>query len=191
MKRIVTLFIYIAILLSVAQAASSDKKVADGITLFAVASLPQGEDQVFLGDSVVVTLTLYSNVNFENIKNKSTKQPSVKHATVHRYRPGRRLSQDVAVYQGKRYYAVAAEQYVLTPSDLGELTFPAQQYDVVLGVQIRSNDPFDPFGSFFPFGRSQTQQVKNSCSSAPLKIKVTKRPRKTILELQQSGAMVM
>ncbi|MBR3733852.1 MAG: BatD family protein, partial [Bacteroidaceae bacterium] len=136
MKRIVTLFIYIAFLLSVAQAASPDKKVADGITLFAVASLPQGEDQVFLGDSVVVTLTLYSNVNFENIKNKSTKQPSVKHATVHRYRPGRRLSQDVAVYQGKRYYAVAAEQYVLTPSDLGELTFPAQQYDVVLGVQV-------------------------------------------------------
>ena len=151
MKRIVTLFIYIAFLLSVAQAASPDKKVADGITLFAVASLPQGEDQVYLSDSVIVTITLYSNVNFENIKNKSTKQPSVKHATVHRYRPGRRLSQDVAIYQGKRYYAVAA----------------------------------------VPFGRSQTQQVKKSCSSAPLKIKVTKRPRKTILELQQSGAMVM
>lgn len=74
MKRTVTLFIYITFLLSVAQAASPDKKVAtDGITLFAVASLPQGEDQVYLSDSVIVTITLYSNVNFENIKNKSTK----------------------------------------------------------------------------------------------------------------------
>ena len=103
MKRFLTLFIYIVLLLTVAQAASlTDKKTnsSDGITLFAVASLPQGMDEVYLGDSVIVTVTLYSNVNFEKINNKSTKLPSVKHTTVHRYRPGRRLSQDVAVYKG-------------------------------------------------------------------------------------------
>lgn len=191
MKRFLTLFIYIVLLLTVAQAASlTDKKSnsSDGITLFAVASLPQGMDEVYLGDSVIVTVTLYSNVNFEKINNKSTKLPSVKHTTVHRYRPGRRLSQDVAVYKGKRYYAVDAEQYALTPSKLGELTFPAQQYDVVLAVQVRSNDPF---GSFFPFGRTQTRQVRKTCSSEPFRINVVKRPRKTILELQQSGATVM
>ncbi|MBP5629086.1 MAG: BatD family protein, partial [Bacteroidaceae bacterium] len=107
----------------------------DGITLFAVASLPQGVDEVYLNDSVIVTVTLYANVNFEKIDNKSNKLPSVKKSTVHRYHAGRRLTQDIAAYKGKRYYAVRAEQYAVTPSALGEITFPAQQYNVVLSVQ--------------------------------------------------------
>ena len=173
----------------------SDKK-KDGdtdITLFAVASLPQGQSEVYLGDSVVVNITVYSNTNFEQITPHTDKQPSVKRATTRRYHAGRRLSQDVAAYKGKRYYAVVAEQYVVTPSELGELTFPARDYDVVLSVQLRSqrSNPFDPFGSFFPFGRTESRQIKKDCSSSPLKIKVAKRPRKTIQELQQSGATVM
>ena len=39
----------------------------DDITLFAVASLPQGVDEVYLDDSVIVTVTLYANVNFAKI----------------------------------------------------------------------------------------------------------------------------
>ena len=146
-------------------------------------------DEVYLGDSVIVTITLYSTANFERVDNQAgQKEPVLKKATVHRYRPGRRLSQDIAAYQGKRYYAVAAAQYAVTPLQLGEITFPAQKYDVVLSVQLRSRDPF---GSFFPFGPVETRQFKKTCASEPLKIKIVKRPRKTIQELQQSGATVM
>ena len=186
-----TLYI-ILLALFVAGTACADKKSADDITLFAVASLPQGVDEVYLDDSVIVTVTLYANVNFEKIDNKSDKVPSVKKAVVHRYRSDRRLTQDIAAYKGKRYYAVRAEQYAVTPSALGELTFPAQQYNVVLSVQERrQSNPYDPFGDFFPFGRTQTRQVQKSCTSEPLKIKVSKRPRKTIDELRKSGATVM
>ena len=164
----------------------------DGITLFAVASLPQGVDEVYLDDSVIVTVTLYANVNFEKIDNKSNKLPSVKKSTVHRYHAGRRLTQDIAAYKGKRYYAVRAEQYAVTPSALGEITFPAQQYNVVLSVQEKQQaNPFDPFADFWGFGRTQIKKVQKSCASEPLKIKVSKRPRKTIEELRKSGATVM
>ena len=200
------LIITILLCAGIAAGNSQPKDKDDGITLFAVATLPQGVDGVYLGDSIIVTVVLYSNINFEKIENKSTKIPAVKKATVRRYRAGRRLSQDIAPYKGKRYYAVAAEQYAVTPTEtsfsatshkgdtdgvLGEITFPSQQYNVVLSVTERSRDPFNPFGEFFPFGRTQTRQVQKACTSEPLKIKVAKRPRKTIEELRQSGTTVM
>ena len=178
----------ILLLIAVCAFADTTKEDSDGITLFAVASLPQGVEEVYLGDSVIVTLTLYANVDFAKIDNKSDKLPAVKHAKVRRYRADRRLNQEVAVYNGRRYYAVRAEQYAVTPDQLGELTFPAQKYDVVLSVKERSRDPFD---SFFPFGRTQTRQVQKTCSSEPLKIKVTTRPRRTIEEMRRGGATIM
>ncbi|MBO4729922.1 MAG: BatD family protein [Bacteroidaceae bacterium] len=172
--------------------ASADKKPTDNITLFAVASLPQGVEEVYLDDSVIVTVTLYANVNFDKIDNKSDKIPTIKKSTVHRYNAGRRLTQDIAAYKGKRYYAVRAEQYAVTPSALGEITFPALQYNVVLSVQEKQQaNPFDPFSDFWGFGRTQTKKVQKNCTSEPLKIKVSKRPRKTIEELRKSGATVM
>lgn len=186
------LFFFLCSLTLTVNGQSSILNKDDDITLFAVASLPQGVDEVYLDDSVIVTVTLYANVNFAKIDNKSNKLPSVKKSVVHRYRAGRQLTQDIAAYKGKRYYAVRAEQYAVTPSALGEITFPAQQYKVVLSVQERTqSNPFDPFSDFWGFGRTQTRQVQKECTSEPLKIKVSKRPRKTIEELRKSGATVM
>ena len=185
MKTLLTSILLFACICACADTAKED---SDGIALFAVASLPQGVEEAYLGDSVIVTLTLYANVDFAKIDNKSDKLPAVKHAKVRRYRADRRLNQEVAVYNGRRYYAVRAEQYAVTPDQLGELTFPAQKYDVVLSVKERSRDPFE---SFFPFGRTRTRQVQKTCSSEPLKIKVTKRPRRTIEEMRRGGATIM
>ena len=185
MKTLLTSILLFACICACADTAKED---SDGIALFAVASLPQGVEEAYLGDSVIVTLTLYANVDFGSIDNTNDKVPSVKHATVRRYRADRRLNQEVAVYQGRRYYAVRAEQYAVTPDQLGELTFPAQKYDVVLSVKQRSRDPFD---SFFPFGRTETRRVEKTCTSEPLRIKVIKRPRRTIEEMRRSGAVIM
>ena len=189
------LLILLTALLAITPAFADDTKDKDdGIELFAVASLSTGDKDVYLGDSVIVTLTVYSNVQFSQIKNKTDKLPNIKNSTVHFFNPNRRLSQGTAVYNNKRYYAVAAQQFAVTPDELGTLTFPAQKYNVELAVQVRSRN-YDPFEDFFsfgsPFGGTRTQKVEKTCASEPIKIKVSKRPPKTIRDLQQSGAVVM
>lgn len=173
--------------------ADDEETTDDGIQIFAVATASTGDKDVFLGDSTIVTVTLYSNVSFAQIKNKSDKVPSVKNAEVNPFNKNRRMTQGTAIYKGHRYYAVAAEQFAVTPDETGTVTFPSQKYDVVLEVQTRQRG-YDPFEDFFSFGSpfgSRTEKIKKSCTSEPLKIKVTKRPPKTIKDLQQSGATVM
>lgn len=174
--------------------ADDESTKADAQELFAVASLSTGEKDVYLGDSVIVTVTLYAVNSFSSIKNKSDKVPSIKRSTVHRYNAGRQLRQGVANYNRRQYYAVAAEQFAITPSETGEYTFPAQKYDVELLIEKKKQyyDPFEDFFSFgSPFRQRATEKVKKTCASEPIKIKVSKRPPKTIDELRRSGTMVM
>lgn len=162
----------------------------DDLALFAVASTNLRGDSVILGDSILVTVTLYSNYNFLSAKAQKGKTPQVKHAAVHRYRAGRRLSQSVAAYKGRRYYAVEVEQFFLTPDRLGDISFPALEYMVEL-TQRRSSPFFDPFDPFSDFRRRSAPSVKRECKSTELKIRVVKRPPKTIDDLRRSGAHVL
>lgn len=159
----------------------------DNLALFAVASTNLRGDSVILGDSILVTVTLYSNYNFLSAKAQKGKTPQVKHAAVHRYRAGRRLSQSVAAYKGRRYYAVEVEQFFLTPDRIGDITFPALEYMVEL-TQRRSSPFFDPFSDF---RRRQAPSVKRECKSTELKIRVVKRPPMTIDDLRRSGTHVL
>lgn len=187
MKRVcLSLFVLFLIVASLCATPPAD----DDITLFAVATTSLRGDSVILGDSILVTVTLYSNYNFLSAKPQKDKAPQLKHATTHRYRAGRRLSQSVATYKGRRYYAVDVEQFFIAPDRLGTLTFPALSYKVSL-TRRRGSSFFDPFDSFFDFpGRAQPS-VERECASAPLKILVVKRPPKTIDDLRRSGANVL
>lgn len=193
MKKIFC-FITILLLTLTPVLANQDDEKDDGIELFAVASLSTGEKDAYLGDSVIVSITVYSNVQFSQIKNQSDKAPKIKNSIVHFFNKNRRLSQGTAVYNNKRYYAVVAQQFAVTPDEISTLTFPAQKYNVELAVQVRdrSYNPFEDFFSFgSPFGNTRTEKIQKTCASEPIKIKVVKRPPKTISDLQKSGANVM
>jgi len=192
MKKILTLITLCLLAVAPIMADDEDKK-DDGVELYAVATLSSGDKDVYLGDSVIVTLTLYSNVQFAQIENKSDKAPTIKNSTVHYYNKNRRLSQGTGVYKDKRYYAVVAQQFAVTPDELGNYTFPAQKFNVQLNVQVRGRG-YDPFEDFFSFGSpfgGRTEKIQKTCASEPIKFKAVKRPPKTIKDLQQSGTVVM
>lgn len=176
----------LSIFSSFCAAASQD----DGPVLLAVASTNLRGDSVIEGDSILVTVTLYSNFNFLSAKAKKDHTPTLKNALTHRYRPGRRLSQSIATYNGRRYYAVDVEQFFVTPSKLGTISFPSLDYQVEL-TQRRSSSFFDPFDPFFSYQRRQQRPIKQECKSDPLKIRVVKRPPKTIEDLRRSGEHVL
>lgn len=165
----------------------------DDLALFAVASTNMRGDSVIIGDSILVTLTLYSNYDFLSAKSQKGRTPQIKSAATHRYRAGRRLSQSMASYKGRRYYAVEVEQFFVVPSKLGTITFPALEYVAEL-TKRRSSPFFDPFAPFDPFSdfrRRSTPSLKRECKSEELKIRVVKRPPKTIDDLRRSGAHVL
>lgn len=175
-----------------AHADNNDKDPFKGVELFAVATASAGGDDVYMGDSVVVSITLYTNAEFSQVKNKADKTPSVKNATVHPYNRRRQLRQGLGVYKEKRYNAVVVEQFTVIPDETGTITFPAQKYDASLIVRTntRGYDFFEDFFSFgSPFSRSET--IKRTCVTEPLKIHVTTRPPKTIHDLQKSGAPLL
>lgn len=184
-KHILSLLLLLAVVPLFAAAPADDD-----IALYAVATTNVRGDSVVLGDSILVTVTLYSSYNFLSAKPHKDKIPNVRNATVHRFRDGRRLSQSVGIYRDRRYYAVEVEQFFLTPDKLGTITFPTLSYKVSL-TRRRNASFFDPFDPFFDFNRRQTPSVERECSSEAIKIRVVKRPPKTIDDLRRGGAHIL
>jgi hypothetical protein len=186
----------IAMLLVAAPALGAGDKTDsdDGIKLFAVASLST-DKELMEDDSVLVTLTLYSNLSFSRVENLDKDKPEVKDAKVRTFGNSRRLTQNVSAYEGKRYYSVVAEQFVVAVHKEGNLTFPSRKYNVTLAQTTRSQRFYSPFDDFFgfevPYGERTTKAVKKKCESESIKIKVVKRPPKTMHDIERGGAVLM
>lgn len=192
MKKIVSFLIMTALAVNITFAAE-DKTNDDGVKLFAVATVPDLEADHIEGDSVLVTLTLYSSCSFNKIENLDKALPKMKDARVRAYAPERRLTQNIATYNGKRYYSVVAEQFVVAFHEVGNVVFPVRRYNVELavGVRNRSYSPFDDFFGFdSPFMERQ-RIIQKKCASENLKMKVVKRPPKTMHDIERGGAVLM
>lgn len=186
-------FLTAMVLVSFPVFAAGDNTDDDGIKLFAVATLSDTGKELMEGDSVLVTLTLYSNSTFSRIENLDKDVPELKDTDVRPYGSNRRLTQKVSTYGGKRYYSVVAEQFVVTFRGVGSLVFPPRKYNVDLDGTVRSRyrSPFDDFFGFdSPFAENR-KTVRKKCSSESLKMKVTKRPPKTMHDIERGGAVLM
>ncbi len=193
MKNILN-FLIIAMLLLATPAFGTDNNADDDdVKLFAVATVSNSGKDLIEGDSVLVTLTLYSNLSLTKVENLDKNVPEIKDASVRAYGANRRLTQQISAYEGKRYYSVVAEQFVVASRSDGTLVFPQRRYNVGLEEVVR-NRRYSPFDDFFgfdsPFDR-QGKTYSKKCTSESLKIKVVKRPPKTMHELQRGGAVLM
>ncbi|MGN1214221.1 MAG: hypothetical protein ACI4TR_04930 [Bacteroidaceae bacterium] len=165
----------------------------DDVTLFAVATPVTNDKDVAVGDSVIVSLTIYSNLSFGTVENTDTGRVAIKNSLVIPLDKRRRLSQNMAVYEGKKYYAVVVEQFMVMPDQAGSIVFPSRNYNVKLvkRIRTRSRDPFEEiFGFETPYA-TRTQKILKKCTSPRLKIKVGERRPQTIDDLRARGADVM
>ena len=172
-----------------AKAKNSD----DNVKLFAVATLSDPDKNYVEGDSVLVTVIIYSNYTFAQVENTDNALPKIKGTNVRAYNPDRRLVQNIANYKGQRYYSVVTEQFVVKLNETGTVEFPSRKFNVSLYMQLRDRE-FSPFDDFFGFGspyRGQSKKIQKKCTSEPLKIKVSKRPPKTMHDIQQNGTILM
>lgn len=192
MKKIVSFLIMTALAVNITFAAE-DKTNDDGVKFFAVATVPDLEADHIEGDSVLVTLTLYSNCSFNKIENLDKALPKMKAARVRAYAPERRLTQNIATYNGKRYYSVVAEQFVVAFHEVGNVVFPVRRYNVELAVGVRNRN-YSPFDDFFGFDSPFMERqriIQKKCASENLKMKVVKRPPKTMHDIERGGAVLM
>ena len=179
--------------LVVCLAAGNKGNEDDDVTLFAVATPMTNDKDVAVGDSVIVSLTIYSNLSFGTVENTDTGRVAIKNSSVISLDKRRRLSQNMAVYEGKKYYAVVVEQFMVMPDQTGSIVFPSRNYDVKLlkRIRTRSRDPFEEiFGFETPYA-TRTQKISKKCTSPRLKIKVGERRPQTIDDLRARGADVM
>lgn len=183
--------LFVALLMATSSFADRESGADDNVKLFAVASLANPNATIYEGDSVLVNLTIYSNYSFRKVESLDKALPKIKGTDVRAYNTERRLTQDIVSYQGQRYYAVVAEQFVVAFHNDGTFSFPARKYDIDLVQYMRRRSPFD---DFFDFGESygeRQKSIQKKCSSPVLKLNVTKRPPKTMRDLEQKGAVLM
>ena len=177
----------------VCPAVGNNEAEDDDVTLFAVATPMTGDKDVAVGDSVIISLTIYSNLSFGMVENTDSGEVVIKNSSVIPLDKHRRLSQNMAVYEGKKYYAVVVEQFMVMPDQTGSIVFPSRNYDVKLlkRIRTRSRDPFEEiFGFETPYA-TRTQKISKKCTSPRLKIKVGARRPQTIDDLRARGAEVM
>lgn len=170
---------------------SKDDKKQEA-TLFCIASLSNGDKPIFDGDSVLVSLTLYSTAQFVKVSSRDKDLPKVKNATVAKVSRNRQLTQSIAVYEEKQYYAVVAEQYWVKVEKVDNFEFPVRKFDVELKIKERTRE-HSSFEEFFGFDSPfnvRYRKVEEKCESDELKFKSVKRPPKTIKDLQQKGTLV-
>ena len=173
--------------------ATNEKSASDDVKLFAVATLSDPDNDYVEGDSALVTLTIYSNCTFAQVENTDNALPKMRGTDVRAYNPDRRLVQNISNYKGQRYYSVVTEQFVVKFNNVGTVEFPSRKFNVTLYMQSRNRN-FSPFDDFFGFGspyRGQSKKIQKKCTSESLKIKVSKRPPKTMHDIQQNGTILM
>ncbi len=123
------------------------------------------KNQVYIGEPVLMTLTLYTRVQIGNLQ--WIDQPSLPAFWAEQVSSGTDDGRQVAELDGEQYYAYTLDQRFLVPASQGEQTI--DPFSLQLAVQTRSNDFFGDF-----FGRSSGRDVIRR--SEPLRLKVLPLP---------------
>ena len=75
--------------------------------------------------------------------------------------------------------------------EVGNVVFPVRRYNVELAVGVRNRN-YSPFDDFFGFDSPFMERqriIQKKCASENLKMKVVKRPPKTMHDIERGGAV--
>lgn len=149
----------------------------------------QPEGSLIEGDSLLVTVWIYSVHPFDNVQCKDEKVKMGNCSVRQTYAARGRQRQQRAYVNGRSYYCSAVRQYCVGSSRTGEYQFPELSFRATVYVEQKQDiDPFDPFGFF---SQPVYKKAEKACVSPVHKITVTKRPLKSTEELIKSGKTVI
>lgn len=150
------------------------------------AELVPHKEQLYSGDSCLVSIVLYANQPFHRIKSKCS--PLIVKGGRARLISENTTQQERVRTSKGMYYQLILQQYVVGGDKIGKIIFPKHRYEVELGMYEVQREPF----SFF-FGERQklvkTIPVSATLSSSPLQ--VLPRPKRSTKDMIQSGGRVI
>lgn len=137
-------------------------------------------EQIYRGDSLVVSYVLYSSAPFSDVAPKAELK-KVKNATFRPLSIGGRLSQNRVRENGKIYYRMVVASYSVVPTGNGDVVMPEVTYDARVYFRKSSGNLLEDF--FGPGGGvvNQTEKIK----IPSLKIPVVEKPRRSTREMME------
>lgn len=160
----------------------SAKKTNDGIEFFV--QVHTDKEHVKLGDSCIVTYLLYSSVPFQQISCDT--EFRMKHAQIRqvRFRPENTVQR--VVMNGRRYYRMFWSQHVVCPQKDGRLSLPVRSFKARYQLYQTYTD-----GNGYYFGTPQKKEVKKKARNTATSLIITPAPRRTTLQMLESGSGVL
>ena len=117
-------------------------QAAHGNELFMVATVDK--TTLYEQEAVLLTYKVYVSPDV-NLRNLSNKMPDIKNCHVQEVDLPREKQLQLEHYNGRNYYAVVWNQYVLFPQHSGEIEIPAIDFEAIVAERVTSNDIFDIF----------------------------------------------
>jgi hypothetical protein len=151
------------------QNATTDQQAGQGVSSSDLYTrLVLNKKEVYIGESLVASLKIYSRVNLSGIQ--EVKYPDFQSFLKEDIEtpPLRNLERENV--NGSIYGTGILQQFLLYPQRTGNITIEPAELTVLLQQQSRSNDPF--FGDFF----STFTSVPRMIASQPVEIKVKPLP---------------
>ncbi len=156
----------------------------DEATLFA--RIVPDREQVYAGDSMLVSVVLYSSLPIAKAecstdfkvkgKCKLRKLNINREATAGRTREGRNV-----------YYTLVWNQYVVAPQQTGSFSVPAQKFKATLQQVVRMPDIFDQIMG----ARPEYKEIDAQGSSESFTFEVKEKPLRSTKEIMKSGKVVI
>lgn len=117
-------------------------QAAQGNELFMLATVDK--TTLYEQEAVLLTYKVYVSPGV-NLRNLSNKMPDIKNCHVQEVDLPREKQLQLEHYNGRNYYAVVWNQYVLFPQHSGEIEIPAIDFEAIVAERVTSNDIFDIF----------------------------------------------
>lgn len=179
---------YLIVMLISLLSLSTSAKAKGEITFFA--QYECSKPSVTVGDSVVVSLVLYSSHPFQDV-HCVTKSCFIKGGHYRRISTRGQRQQQQVRHENAIYYAVVWERFVVGSETLGNISFAPQKFEgkFIVYDSEYEYEPLDPFG-FFSRPTRKSHLVDASCKTTKFKLPVVARPKRSTQEVISSGGQV-
>lgn len=137
-------------------------------------------EQIYRGDSLVVSYVLYSTAPFSGIA-QDAKLKKVKNANFRHLPTGGRLSQNRVREDGKIYYRLVVASYSVVPTGNADVVMPELTYEALFRFRKSTGSLLE---EFFGHGGEVIEQ-KEKIKIPSLKLSVVEKPRRSTREMME------
>lgn len=117
-------------------------QASQGNELFMLATVDK--TTVYEQEAVLLTYKVYVSPGVD-LRNLSNKMPDIKNCHVQEVDLPREKQLQLEHYNGRNYYSVVWNQYVLFPQHSGEIEIPSLDFEAIVAERVTTNDIFDLF----------------------------------------------